>query len=77
MLAMGERAEFKKVRESGRNSLDLYLACCLGMKIKEHPDSEFTIVSKDKGYDRLIRQVKKDEGVRIKRVEIGEEDSKD
>ncbi|MEO6876227.1 MAG: PIN domain-containing protein [Opitutaceae bacterium] len=43
-----------KVNATGRNALDIILACYLGQAVQRHPGAQFYIVSKDKDYDPLI-----------------------
>lgn len=43
-----------EVGASGRNALDLVLAAHLGRAMFEHPDAEFTIISRDHDFDPLV-----------------------
>ena len=43
-----------QVGASGRNALDLTLACYLGRAIEQHPGAHFAIVSKDRDFDAMI-----------------------
>lgn len=43
-----------QVGASGRNALDLTLACYLGRAIEQHPGAHFVIVSKDRDFDAMI-----------------------
>jgi hypothetical protein len=47
-----------EVGASGRNALDITLACYLGQEIQRTPDAEFFIVSKDKDYDPMLSHLK-------------------
>ena len=43
-----------EVGASGRNALDLTLACYLGQAVQQNPSIGFCIVSKDKDFDPLV-----------------------
>jgi hypothetical protein len=43
-----------EVGASGRNALDLVLAAHLGRAMAEHPEAEFTIISRDHDFDPLV-----------------------
>ncbi len=43
-----------QVPKSGKNALDFILATQIGQIVKDYPQSEIIIVSKDKGFDVLI-----------------------
>jgi hypothetical protein len=49
-----------EVGASGRNALDLVLACHLGKATTQHPDAGFYIVSKDKDFNPLIAHLRAD-----------------
>lgn len=51
----GNAVEWIKIEESGNNSLDFHIAFYLGRLSQENPGFLFTVLSKDKGYDPLIR----------------------
>lgn len=55
-----------EVGASGRNALDITLACYLGRAVQRMPDAEFFIVSKDKDYDPMIAHLKAT-GVKVAR----------
>ena len=48
------RVDFLKVEGTGRNALDFYIAFQLGRTFETAPDTECIVLSKDKGYDRLL-----------------------
>lgn len=54
---MGSRARYVKVAGSGRNALDFHLAYHLGRLAAEEPSAYFHIVSKDTGFDPLIKHL--------------------
>lgn len=43
-----------EVNASGRNALDMILACYLGQAIQRNPGAQFTIVSKDKDFEPVL-----------------------
>ncbi len=55
---MGGRAEYVKMAGSGRNSLDFHIAYYIGRLSAADPDGFFHIISKDTGFDPLIRHLK-------------------
>jgi hypothetical protein len=55
-----------KVKASGSNALDFFIAYYLGFYIKENKNKCFIIVSNDGGYDALIRHLSENE-ISIKR----------
>lgn len=65
---LGDRLRWIKIEGDGRNNLDFHLALYLGQFSEKHHDSEFLILSKDKGFDPLIKHVV-GLGVCCKRIE--------
>jgi hypothetical protein len=53
----GHRLEWIKIEGQGKNALDFHIAFYLGKLHKEHKVASFTIVSKDTGFDPLIRYI--------------------
>jgi hypothetical protein len=60
-----------EVGASGRNALDLVLACHLGRAAAQHPERRFYIVSKDKDFNPLIAHL------RAEKVDVTRHDSFD
>jgi hypothetical protein len=58
MQAFGPDAEYIQVEGSGSNALDFHIAYYIGRLVAEHPGASFHIVSKDTGFDPLIRHLK-------------------
>ena len=59
LQALGANASYVKIEGNGSNALDFHIAYFIG-KIAERDDNAFFhIVSKDKGFDPLIRYLKK------------------
>lgn len=55
---MGERAEYVKIPGTGPNTLDLHIAFYIGQLAAQDPGTFFHIISKDTGFDPLIRHLK-------------------
>lgn len=54
---LGGRVEWQKVAGEGRNALDFFIACHLGRVMEKAPRTECIILSKDKGFDPLLKQL--------------------
>jgi hypothetical protein len=69
---MGSNAEYVELSGSGPNALDFHLAYYLGRLAAKEPSAYFHIVSKDKGFDPLVKHLK-EKKLRVCRVQtIGE-----
>jgi PIN domain len=66
------RVDFVKVEGTGRNALDFYIAFQLGRTFETAPDTEYIVLSKDKGYDPLLTHLNKN-GLKCRRVNFLEE----
>ncbi len=55
---MGERASYIKIAGSGSNALDFHIAFYIGLLAAKEPDAHFHIVSKDTGFDPLLKHLK-------------------
>lgn len=55
---MGDRADYIKIDGSGKNALDFHIAYYIGRLSAKEPEAHFLIVSKDTGFDPLIRHLK-------------------
>lgn len=53
--------------ETGKNSLDFYISSYLGYLIGKNNNSDYTIVSQDKGYDNVI-EFWKTQGIEVKKI---------
>ena len=56
-----------QIDASGRNALDLHIAYYIGRIAVSEPDASFHIVSKDAGFDPLMRHLKS-EGITVERI---------
>jgi hypothetical protein len=57
LQAFGSDAEYIQIAGSGSNALDFHIAFYIGRLAAEHPQAGFTIVSRDTGFDPLIRHL--------------------
>lgn len=55
---MGSRAEYIKISGSGSNALDFLIAYYIGLLSASDATARFHIISKDAGFDPLIRHLK-------------------
>lgn len=59
LQAMGANASYVKIEGNGSNALDFHIAYYIGKLAERDSNAYFHIVSKDKGFDPLIRYLKK------------------
>ncbi len=59
--------EWQQIEGNGSNALDFHIAMQLGRIIEKSPDVECVVLSKDKGFDPLIRHLSK-AGMSCKRL---------
>jgi hypothetical protein len=67
LQSFGPDAEYLQIDGQGRNALDFHIAYYLGRLVSEHPDAGFFVVSKDAGFDPLIKHLKA-QGARCQRA---------
>ena len=58
MQSLGADARYIKISGSGRNALDFHIACYLGELAAQDPEAYFHVISKDTGFDPLIKHLK-------------------
>jgi hypothetical protein len=58
LQAFGTKAKYIKIDGNGPNALDFHIAFYIGQLAKEEPNSYFHIISRDKGFDPLIKHLK-------------------
>jgi hypothetical protein len=56
---LGERLDWIRVEGSGPNALDFHIAYYLGARVARNPGDEYFVLSRDKGFDPLIRHLVK------------------
>ena len=58
MQSFGNKARYVQITGSGRNALDFHIAYYLGTLTEREPKAIFHVISKDTGYDQLIKHLK-------------------
>lgn len=69
---MGANAEYVRLSGSGPNALDFHVAYYLGQLAAKEPTAFFHIISKDTGFDPLVKHLK-ERKLRVCRVQTIEE----
>jgi len=64
---LGARVDWQRVEGNGSNALDFHIACHLGRVLETAPQTRCVVLSKDKGFDPLLRQLNKT-GLRCRRI---------
>jgi len=54
----GEEARYIKISGNGPNALDFHIACYLGQMSAQNKDGYYHIVSKDTGFDPLVKHLR-------------------
>ena len=63
----GSKAEYIQITGSGSNALDFHIAFYIGWLVKQDSSANFYIISKDKGFDPLIKHLKA-KGIPVSRL---------
>lgn len=58
LQALGSNAEYVKIAGNGPNALDFHIAFYIGQFAERDPNAYFHIISKDTGFDPLIKHLK-------------------
>lgn len=58
MQLLGRSARYIKISGNGQNALDFHIAYYVGELAAKDPDAHFHIISKDRGFDPLIKHLK-------------------
>jgi PIN domain len=66
LQSFGPDAEYIQISGNGPNALDFHIAYYIGQLAATHPDASFHIISKDTGFDPLIKHLKS-RGIECKR----------
>ncbi|MGE0466433.1 MAG: PIN domain-containing protein [Steroidobacteraceae bacterium] len=64
--ALGGRFEWTWINGTAGNALDFHIACHLGECLVRTQEAEFLVLSKDKGFDPLLRHLKS-RGIKCRR----------
>jgi hypothetical protein len=67
MQLRGTDASYVKITGTGQNALDFHITYYLGQLTSSEPDAAYYVVTKDKGFDPLIRHLR-EKKVRIRRI---------
>lgn len=70
--ALGDRLSWIRIDGSGPNALDFHIAYYLGSGITKNPDDEYYILSKDKGFDPLVKHITKGKTICKRITSMGE-----
>ena len=58
MQALGDSGQYVKIAGSGKNALDFHIAYYVGELSAKEPNAYFHIISRDTGFDTLIKHLK-------------------
>ncbi|APZ44441.1 hypothetical protein BW247_00305 [Acidihalobacter ferrooxydans] len=58
MQTLGDAARYVKIASAGKNALDFHIAYYIGELVAREPDAYFHIISRDTGFDPLIKHLK-------------------
>lgn len=58
LQTFGDDAEYIQVVGSGKDALDFHIAFYIGRLSAQHPEASFSIISRDTGFDPLIKHLK-------------------
>ena len=64
---LGKKLTWQPVDGNGNNALDFYIACHLGRLIETAPHLDCIVLSKDKGFDPLLRHLNQ-KGLKCRRI---------
>ena len=67
LQTLGHDADYVQISGNGRNALDFHIAYTLGELSAQHSDAAFLVVSKDTGFDPLIKHMKA-RNIRVQRI---------
>lgn len=67
MQSLGPKAEYIQISASGRNALDFHIAFYVGQLSASDSEGYFHIISKDKGFDPLIKHLRDTRKIRALR----------
>jgi hypothetical protein len=63
----GNKVEWIKVNERGKNALDFFITYYLGFYVSRHPKKIFSIYTNDRGVDPLINHLQQN-NINVKRL---------
>ncbi|BBO27227.1 hypothetical protein AltI4_16150 [Alteromonas sp. I4] len=56
--ALGDKAQYIKISGNGRNALDFHIAFYMGKIAERDPNAYFHVISKDTGFDPLVKHLR-------------------
>jgi hypothetical protein len=59
MQQLGDAGRYVKIAGNGRNALDFHIAFTLGKLVHEDPKGYFHVISRDTGFDPLIKHLRR------------------
>jgi hypothetical protein len=59
MQRLGDAGRYVKIAGNGRNALDFHIAFTLGELVQEDPKGYFHVISRDTGFDPLIKHLRR------------------
>jgi PIN domain-containing protein len=66
--SMGSRFDYVRILSVERNACDLCIAYYLGELLHANPQAECVLLSKDKGFDPLVKHLTVERGFKVRRV---------
>jgi len=66
--SMGSRFDYVRILSVERNACDFCIAYYLGELLHANPQAECVILSKDKGFDPLVKHLTVERGFKVRRV---------
>ncbi|SEL19598.1 PIN domain-containing protein [Ectothiorhodospira marina] len=66
MQALGDSAQYIKIAGTGKNALDFHIAYYIGELVAKDSSAYFHIISRDSGFDTLIKHLKT-RGIKVQR----------
>ena len=67
MQLLGKNAQYIKIAGTGQNALDFHIAYFIGELGTREPDAQYHIISRDKGFDPLVRYLRREKKLRVRR----------
>lgn len=67
LQALGRHAEYIQINGNGNNAVDFHIAYYIGRLAATAPDAHFHVISKDTGFDPLLKHLK-EQGISCQRL---------
>ena len=67
LQALGPHAEYIQINGNGNNAVDFHIAYYIGLYAATTPDAQFHVISKDTGFDPLLKHLK-EQGISCQRL---------